>query len=82
MDFLIALSGAQWGTAQDLTFGILFGAFNAVVILSLFWARTGHERAHRTQELRRFRREELGHERPETLERLERPPRRGEELPR
>lgn len=82
MTGLIALTGTQWGTAQDLTFGILLGAFGAVVIMAMFWTRSGHERVHRLQELRRVMREEHERYRPEDLEGQELPPRTGEDLPR
>lgn len=67
---LLALSGTTWGTAQDLTFGIPLGIFFAIVLLSMFVLRSGHERAHRTQVLREQRREELSHQRPKNLELL------------
>lgn len=82
MHMVLALTGAQWGTAQDLTFGILIGAFIATVIFTLFWARTGHERAHRQRVLGRDFRREHARQRPQELEDLEPPPQAGENLPR
>jgi hypothetical protein len=82
MHTVLALTGAQWGTAQDLTFGIPIGAFGAVVILALFWARSGHERAHRLRVLGRDFRREHERRRPQELEDLEPPPQTGENLPR
>lgn len=39
--------GAQLGTAQVMTFAILLGTFNTLVVLILFWLRSGHERSRR-----------------------------------
>lgn len=77
-----AVSQTQIGTAQVLTFGLPLGAFGALVFLSLFVYRSGHEKAHRQQVLREQRREELSHERPKQLEMIHEHPSVEEELPR
>jgi len=82
MHVLLALTGTQWGTAQDLTFGILIGAFGAVAIMTLFWLRTGHERAHRHQVLRRAFRDTDERGRLHELEEQEPPPQAREMFPR
>lgn len=69
MDVVVVLQlGATLGAAQNLTMGILLGTFIALAILTLFFFRSGHERAHRRQLLRELRREELQHQRSEQLE--------------
>lgn len=82
MHALLALTGTQWGTAQDLTFGILLGVFCALVIMLLFWMRTGHERAHRDQVLRRAFRHSHERGRLKELEEHEPPPQAKEMFPR
>lgn len=82
MHLLLALTGAQWGTVQDLSFGIPIGAFGAAAIFSLFFARSGHEHAHRRRVLGRDFRKEHARQRPAELESLEPPPQAGENLPR
>lgn len=77
------LSPTEWGTAQDLTLGIFMGVTIAVAILSLFFLRSGHERAHRSHVLRGSHAEQIREwRRSEELERLEPPPRHGEATPR
>lgn len=82
MHTVLAITGTQWGTAQDLTMGIPLGAFMALVIFALFWTRSGHERAHRRRVLGRDFRREHERQRPQELEDLEPPPQTGENLPR
>lgn len=74
-------TSTQIGTAQVLTFGIPLGGFGFLVLLSLFVFRSGHERAHRAQVMRRQRRAELEHERPSQLEAIHAHPSIEEELP-
>lgn len=78
----VPLTGTQWGTAQNETFGILIGVFIMVVLLTLFWSRTGHETAHRRNVMRQVARAALERGRPQELEDQEPPPRAGESLPR
>jgi hypothetical protein len=75
------ISSSQVGTAQDLTLGIPMGVTVALVLISLFLYRSGHERAHRLQVLREERRQELEHQRPEMLEAIHREPRVEEGAP-
>lgn len=82
MHTVLAITGTEWGTAQDLTMGIPLGAFIALVIFILFWARSGHETAHRMRVLGRDFRRQNERERPQELEDLEPPPHTGETSPR
>lgn len=79
---LVYHTGTQIGTAQDETMAILLGTFMAVVIVSLFWLRSGHERARRTVVSAQQRDRELARERSRILEAHDLPPRYGESAPR
>lgn len=79
---ILALTGIQWGTAQDETMAIFLGVFIMVVLLALFWARSGHETAHRQNVLRQVVRGRYERGRLRELEDKEPPPQPGENLPR
>lgn len=76
------VNGSTVGTAQDLTFGIPIGVFWTLAIILLFWLRTGHERAHRRQALRRAFRDLHERGRLPELEQYEPAPTSRENLPR
>lgn len=82
MVVLAALKVTDWGTAQDITAGILFGLIGLAFIMSLFYLRSGHERAHRRHVLRKNAQRQQQRDRPKQLRDLEPPPQEGENLPR
>lgn len=74
------LAPSEWGNAQDLTLGIFYGATILFAMLIPLWMRSGHERAHRTNVLRSTHLEQATRwRRAEELERLEPPPKSGEQ---
>lgn len=74
------LRSAEWGNAQDLTLGIFMGATIFFALLMPLWMRSGHERAHRTNVLRVLHLEQAtSWRRSDELERLEPPPKSGEQ---
>lgn len=79
---LAAMKVTDWGTAQDFTAGLFFGATIFAAIMTLFYFRSGHERAHRRHVLRKVDSIRQEQDRPKELRDLEPPPQSGENKPR
>lgn len=79
---LATVDETRLGTAQVMTFAIPLGFFMAVVVASLFWLRSGHERARRQVLVFRQLAREQEIERSQILDAHEPPAGRGERTPR
>lgn len=75
------MTPTEWGTAQDLTLGIFMGTTIFFALMIMFWLRSGHERAHRTNAMRLMREKERTFRRSEELEAQLPPPQPGESKP-